>query len=160
MSPRRSDAARRGDGGHRAGGAAAVTVDVKMLAARRKAAVCLYLEEVRRFENCEYGLKEFAHREHLKVAWTYLKLYGYDTALVRMRQGLRRFSAHHGKMGYNETITVFWLRLLAAHLDDNPARVLSRFKKDELFRYFSRDLVMGDAAKREWVEPDLRRMAV
>lgn len=130
-----------------------------MLAVRRQPAKApLYLEEVRRFENCEYGLKEFAHREHLKVAWTYLKLYGYDTALVRMRQGLRRFSAHHGKMGYNETITVFWLRLLAAHLDENPAGVLRRLKKDELFRYFSRELAMSERAKREWVEPDLRTM--
>ncbi|HEU5452591.1 MAG TPA: hypothetical protein VFU76_11425 [Terriglobales bacterium] len=150
---------RRGDGGHRAGKAAADTVGGKMLAVRRQPAKApLYLEEVRRFENCEYGLKEFAHREHLKVAWTYLKLYGYDTALVRMRQGLRRFSAHHGKMGYNETITVFWLRLLAAHLDENPAGVLRRLKKDELFRYFSRELAMSERAKREWVEPDLRTM--
>lgn len=132
-----------------------------MLAVRRKTdKERLYLEEVRRFENCEYGLKEFAHREHLRVAWTYLKLYGYDTALVRMRQGLRRFSAHHGKMGYNETITVFWLRLLASHLDDDAARVLRRYNKEELFRYFSRELVMSDRAKREWVEPDLRALAV
>ena len=41
----------------------------------------LYREEVRRFENCEYALKEFSHREHLKVAWTYLQLFGYQAAL-------------------------------------------------------------------------------
>jgi len=55
----------------------------------------LYLDEVRRFERCEYALEEFRHSEHLKVAWTDLQLYGYEAAVSRMRAGLQRFSAHH-----------------------------------------------------------------
>ena len=115
----------------------------------------LFLEEVRRFENCEYGLEEFHHREHLKVAWTYLQLYGYDSAVARMREGLLRFSAHHGKSGYNETITVFWLKKLQAHREDGLTEVLEKAGKDMLFRHFTRQTVMSDEAKRHWVEPDL-----
>lgn len=155
----RSRTPKRGDVGHGGQRRDAGTVADAMFTARSQAArLRLYLDEVRRFENCDYGLKEFSHQAHLKVGWTYLNLYGYDTALVRMRQGLRRFSAHHGKMGYNETITVFWLRLLASHLEESPEKVFRKLGKDELFRYFSRERVMSAEAKREWVEPDLQAM--
>jgi len=115
----------------------------------------LFLEEVRRFENCEYALEEFHHREHLKVAWTYLQLYEYEAAVAKMREGLLRFSAHHGKSGYNETITIFWLRKLQAHSEDDLTEALEKANKDMLFRHFSRERVMSDEAKQHWIEPDL-----
>jgi hypothetical protein len=115
----------------------------------------LFLEEAQRFERCEYGLQEFGHREHLKVAWTYLQLYGYDAALVRMREGLLRFSAHHNRSGYNETITVFWMRKLQAHQGEDPNDILRSADKEMLFRHFSRERAMSEEAKRQWIEPDL-----
>lgn len=116
---------------------------------------CLFPNEVQRFERCEYGLAEFGHREHLKVAWTYLQLYGYDVALIRMREGLLRFSSHHNKTGYNETITVFWMRKLCQHSRNDPADAFLNAPKDDLFRHFSRERVMSEEAKRHWIEPDL-----
>ena len=116
---------------------------------------CLFPSEVERFERCEYALEEFGHREHLKVAWTYLQLYGYDVALVRMREGLLRFSAHHNKTGYNETITVFWMRKLCLHSRDDHADVFLSASKEDLFRHFSRERVMSEEARRRWIEPDL-----
>ena len=110
----------------------------------------LFLDEVHRFESCEYALEEFNHAEHLKVAWTYLQLYGNEAALARMRTGLLRFSAHHNKRGYNETITIFWMRKLQ--------RCNGAFRyipKEELFTHYSRERVMSDEAKRQWIEPDL-----
>jgi len=115
----------------------------------------LFLEEVRRLEGCEYGLQEFGHQEHLKVAWTYLHLYGYDAALARMREGLLRFSAHYNRSGYNETITVFWMRNLQAHCGEDPIEVLSKADKQLLFRHFSRERAMSEEAKQHWIEPDL-----
>ena len=115
----------------------------------------LFLDEVRRFECCEYGLQEFEHQEHLKLAWTYLQLYGYEAALVRMREGLLRFSAHHNQSGYNETITVFWMRNLQAHCRENPVEVLRKADKQLLFRHFSRERAMSEEAKRKWIEPDV-----
>jgi hypothetical protein len=112
----------------------------------------LFFEEVRRFEDCEYPLQEFTHAEHLKVAWTYLQLYGYDTALARMRTGLQRFSAHHNKTGYNETITVFWMR----KLQQDCSAELRYIPKETLFLHFTREYVMSDEAKRQWMEPDLQ----
>lgn len=112
----------------------------------------LFLEEVCRFENCEYALEEFGHGEHLKVAWTYLQLYGYDLALARMRAGLQRFGAHYNKSGYNETITVFWMRKLQRHFAEN----FCDLPKETLFLYYTRDRVLSDAAKQRWIEPDLQ----
>ncbi len=110
----------------------------------------LFLHEVRRFENCEYALAEFDHGEHLKVAWTYLQLYGYQAALNRMRAALLRFSAHHSKMGYNETITVFWMRKLK-QCNGN----FRSMPKQDLFLHYTRERVLSEEAKRQWIEPDL-----
>jgi hypothetical protein len=118
----------------------------------------LFLDEVRRFEDCEYALEEFGHGEHLKVAWTYLHLYGYEGALARMRAGLLRFSMHHNKTGYNETITVFWMRKLQEHRDDDPGKFLCNADKEMLFRHYTRERVMSDRAKQNWIEPDLLPM--
>lgn len=111
----------------------------------------LYLDEVRRFECCEYALEEFRHSEHLKVAWTYIRLYGYEAAVSRMRAGLQRFSAYHNKSGYNETITVFWMR----KLQQQCAEDLREMPKDTLFLYYMRERVMSEEAKKRWIEPDL-----
>ena len=115
----------------------------------------LFQNEVDRFERCEYSLQEFGHHEHLKVAWTYLQLYGYEIALSKMRDGLLRFSAHHKKMGYNETITVFWMRMLHQHCREDTANVFQNASKEILFLHFSRERVMSEEAKRQWIEPDL-----
>ena len=118
----------------------------------------LFLEEVRRFESCQYALEEFSHREHLRVAWTYLEIYGYEGALAKMRAGLVRFSAHHNKKGYNETITVFWLRKLQQYHGEDPGEIFRNAGKEVLFRHYTRELVMSDQAKQTWVEPDLLPM--
>lgn len=118
----------------------------------------LFLEEVRRFESCEYALEEFNHDEHLKVAWTYLEMYCYEDALAKMRAGLLRFSAHHNKKGYNETITVFWLRRLQQHQGEDPGEFFRDAGKEVLFRHYTRERVMSDQAKETWIEPDLLPM--
>ena len=110
----------------------------------------LFLDEVRRFERCEYALEAFHHGEHLKVAWTYLQLYGYEAALARMREGLLRFSAHHNKKGYNETITVFWMRML-----QKSKGAFHNMAKEQLFLHYTRERVMSEEARRQWIEPDL-----
>jgi hypothetical protein len=92
-----------------------------------------------------------------------------EQALERMRRGLQSFIAHHGKQGYHETITRFWMELLANYLRLCPpaASLLSKVNgalqqfasKEVLFSYYSRDRVMSDAARTAWTEPDLRPIA-
>jgi hypothetical protein len=123
-------------------------------------------EVIRKFERCEYEPAEFTHARHLTVGCWYLCSLSADEAFDRMRDRLRNFSAHHGKQGYRETITRFWIKLLDSAMrqreDDSLLRrvnaVVALYPKEVLFDYYSRDRVMSDIAKREWVEPDLREI--
>ena len=123
-------------------------------------------EIVQKFEACQYAPEEFTHTHHLTVACWYLCTLDRPEALVRMRSGLKRFIAHYGKQGYHETITRFWMELLAAYLEDLPAEMslvskvncaVQRYaSKQILFSYYTRERVMSDAAKQDWIAPDLQ----
>jgi len=123
---------------------------------------------VHKFESCEYGVKDFDHGKHLAVAAWYLGHFSFENALARMRSSLVRFTAHHGVKGYHETITRFWLELVAAHLHTAPAgscltdvvHQLVRVYPDKniLFDYYTREVVMSDEARERWVAPNLKAL--
>jgi hypothetical protein len=118
------------------------------------------------FEGCHFKLEEFMHARHLTVAAWYLIHFDAEEALVRMRISLQRFIVHHGRQGSHETITRFWMELIGNNLQelsenvpltDKVNRVVARFESKEiLFEYYTRERVMSEKAKREWVEPDLQ----
>jgi hypothetical protein len=121
---------------------------------------------VGKFESCQFGVEEFTHARHLTVAAWYLCHLSPNEALVRMKTGLVRFIEHHGKHGYHETITRFWMEIAGRFLANLPGdtattekvnRLLERYdNKDVLFEYYSRERALSEDAKREWVEPDLK----
>lgn len=66
------------------------------------------------FEAASLPEEGFHHREHVRVAWLYLRRLPPAAALARFSDGLRRFAAARGKAGlYHETIT--WAYLLLIH---------------------------------------------
>ncbi len=68
---------------------------------------------VRGFESCRIQPSQFNHRAHLTVALWYLSQGELpQQAAIRMRVSLQRFLNHHNIKGYNETMTLFWMRLL------------------------------------------------
>ena len=121
---------------------------------------------VERFERCDFALPEFTHARHLTVACWYLCTLSREGAMERMRRRLQVFIAHHGKQGYHETITRFWMEILADDLGRCPRDAtlpekinasLQRYSnKDVLYSYYSCDRVMSHEARTGWVEPDLR----
>jgi hypothetical protein len=121
---------------------------------------------VHKFENCEYRPDQFTHAFHLTVAAWYLSQYSPEEALDRMRAALLRFTGHRGVKGYHETITRFWLLITAnflaeaqadSSLTDRVNELVKRFgRKDILFDYYSRELVMSDEARLGWIEPNLQ----
>jgi len=124
---------------------------------------------VRRFESCTYTPEEFFHARHLTVAaWYFLQL-DFDAAAERMSESLRRFIRHHGKMGYHETITAFWLRLVGHHVRkarENASHrdvvtivnaIMSRLAdKNLIYEHYSRELIGSPDAKARCVAPDLK----
>jgi len=121
---------------------------------------------VQKFERCEFGLEEFTHARHLTVAAWYLCHLSPAEAHLRMKTGLVRFVEHHGKQGYHETITRFWMEIVRNFVESMPrdAAIMEKVNdiverydnKDVLFEYYSRERVLSELAKREWVQPDLK----
>ena len=121
---------------------------------------------VRAFESREIHPAEFKHYQHLTVALWYVSVLPDDEASEKMKNGIRRLAASHGKTGYHETITVFWLKLvrdfLANSRRENSIAVLANqliekyADKNFIFDYYSAELLASPEAKGEWVEPDLR----
>jgi phosphoserine phosphatase len=122
-------------------------------------------EVVRRFENCEYAPQEFFHARHLTVAAWYLLHEEKEAAKVRMRQGLKKFIAHHRRMGYHVTITEFWLQQLERELEVGDAasgiaecinQIVARLNdKNRIYESYSRERIESPEAKAAYLPPDL-----
>ncbi len=118
---------------------------------------------VDRFERCLLGKNDFPHRHHLTVASVYLFPGDFDSAMARMRASLQRFAAYHCVSGlYHETLTRFWLLQVNQRLDRGlclssaVAKVITDLNDKNLAKkFYSEEVLTSQAAKEQWVEPDL-----
>jgi hypothetical protein len=110
------------------------------------------------------GSGRFGHREHLMLAWSYLRSTDPETSELWMRSAIRHLAAVHGTPDkYHETLTLAWTRLVAAHLDSCDRPTFAEFMSENPAlldaglpeRHFSPTTLWGARARREWVEPDL-----
>ena len=124
-----------------------------------------------RFENATLSAAEWTHSAHLVTGLWHARTFSEADALNRLREGILRLNAAHGTpntdtRGYHETITRAYLVLLARFAATNPELTVGAMaqallasdlaKRDALFSYYSRDVLMSVAARRDWIEPDLR----
>ena len=120
---------------------------------------------LRAFEDLSFPAEQFHHREHIRVAWLYLKSSDATRAAERMTVGILRFANDHGAtQKYHHTLTLAWMRLVAAALVETPegydftqflAERQELGDKDLLKKYYSSELLQTDGAREGWVEPDL-----
>jgi hypothetical protein len=128
-------------------------------------------ELIEALEACRLSAAEFDHRAHVQVGFGYLERLGYAGALAAMAQSLRRFAAHHGKQGlYHETITAAFLALIHERMAEDlvaqggdftrkldweefAARHPDLFAPDLIGRYYSRDTLRSELARRCFVLP-------
>jgi hypothetical protein len=121
---------------------------------------------LRAFEDLSFPADLFHHREHIRVAWLYLKSSDASRAAERMSEGIRRFANHQGAtQKYHHTLTLAWMRLVAAALVETPegykfdqflAAHPDLADKNVLAKYYSNELMQTNAARESWVEPDLQ----
>ena len=121
---------------------------------------------LRAFEDLSFPAELFHHREHVRVTWLYLKATDATRAAERMATGILRFANHHGAtQKYHHTLTMAWVRLVAAALVETPEGYsFEQFlganpelsDKNLLARYYSKELLQAAAAREGWVEPDLQ----
>jgi hypothetical protein len=118
------------------------------------------------FEAASLPEGAFGHREHVRVAWLYLRELPPTAALGRFSAGLKCFAAAKGKPGlYHETITWAYLLLIrermargrtgqtwAEFASENPD--LLTWKPSILDAYYREKTLRSDLARRVFVLPD------
>ena len=128
------------------------------------------LDLVRSFEEATISRDDWKHAEHLIVALYYVSHFDVETATNKMRKGILNLLANGfnvdltKEMPYHETITVFWIRTVAAfnassngkRISDKINEMVALFDKDYLLRFYRRDFLFSDKARAEFVEPDLQ----
>jgi hypothetical protein len=119
-----------------------------------------------RFVDTTLPASEFHHQQHVQVAWLFVRKYGMPGALGEFSTAIRRFADAKGATGlYHETITWAFLLLIAERQARNPATTWKAFeaantdllvwKPSILGRYYSKELLASDLAKRTFLMPDL-----
>ena len=120
----------------------------------------------RRFESCELQGDDLHHRAHVALSvWYFLRLPEAE-AIERIHDGLQRFVRHHQITVYNETITLFWVKLARSFvLSADASRAALELVNDSMealgdsriiFDYYSHERLGSDEARLSWVEPDLK----
>jgi hypothetical protein len=121
------------------------------------------------FESKTLPLEEWHHKQHIKVAYLYLRKFPFDKAMERMREGVKAFNAAKGTpevldRGYHETMTQAWLRLVYFTLCEYGAAESAeafyerspQLTEKKILRFFyTKELFMSWQAKKEFVEPDI-----
>jgi hypothetical protein len=123
---------------------------------------------VQMFETGVAPPEGFHHRQHVQAAWHYLRHHPLPDALQRFSTALRRFAEAQGKPGlYHETITVAYVLLINERLDgagreldwttfaDLNADLICR-QPPVLDRYYEKETLASDRARRTFVFPDRR----
>jgi hypothetical protein len=74
-----------------------------------------------RFEDGSLPAAELGHREHVRLAWIYLRGAAFEEAALRFCTNLRRFAASHGKADrYHATMTWAYLALVNERMHAGP----------------------------------------
>ena len=129
---------------------------------------------LRKFEDCSYPNEEWHHRQHVKVAYLYLRTLPLDAAIAKMREAIKRFNAAHKvpesiDRGYHETLTQAWMRLVHFVLCQyGPAATADEFFElhPELWQmkvlrlFYSKPRLMSAEAKATFVPPDITPLPI
>src|SRR5579864_7282651 len=102
-------------------------------------------------------LEPFHHRDHLRVTFLYLRQFGERETQARLGPAiLRHAAARNGAEKYHQTITLAWIRLVAAasagaqDFDAMLAAHPELLNKNLLERYFSPAVLASPEARTAW----------
>jgi len=125
---------------------------------------------LRGFENGTLAKSEWTHGAHVATAASYLFNSNFETVLPLMRARISSFNVSVGgantpTSGYHETLTHFWLLIVAESLRQHPPasalaaarHAVAVFGEARTLHtlYYSGDVVKDTAARQQWRAPDL-----
>jgi hypothetical protein len=119
---------------------------------------------VRAFESRTIDPAQFRHREHLYVAWCYLRALPLEEALARYVRYLRELATALGVPGkFHATITWGYVVLLHAAIERAPDVTfdellalnpsLADHRSGALYAFYNREELASDEARRRFVLP-------
>jgi hypothetical protein len=123
-------------------------------------------ELIERFESCTLSGADFHHRDHVKVAWLYLRSNSVVQTLSRFSEGLQRFATAQGKPNlYHETITWAYVFLIHERMqrqgrEQGWAEFVDRnadlfdWKDNILKSYYEDQTLSSESARRMFILPD------
>ena len=146
-------------------------------------------EFLTKFEQRTLNRGQWTHAAHVRMAWLYVARSGtYRAARGKVRAGIKKLNqtflaqmaapcgatpppepvaepaAEPKSVGFHETITTAFVRLVAARARPGEKFVAFRKRNPDLFdrkltaltAHYSRGLLFSDGAKAKFVEPDLQ----
>ncbi len=118
------------------------------------------------FEQCSLSVECWTHTAHVRMAWLQMeRASSFDEALQRIRKGIISFNASVNGVGYHETITVAFARLIHHRRQSDVERKnwqdfliqhsdLVCKESQILHVYYSPEVLFTDEARAKFVEPD------
>jgi hypothetical protein len=122
-------------------------------------------ELLRRFQDTSLPTSMFDHRQHVRVAWLFVRTHGMPDALAAFSAALRRFAVAKGAHNLFH-VTVTWAYLLLINERDQQCSTadwetfaarnadLFTWKPSILDEYYSSDLLWSERARHTFVMPD------
>lgn len=125
---------------------------------------------VKAFEERTLLNSEWTHAAHLIVGLYYCFHHPFGVAKNLMCDGIYWLNDSHGTQntessGYHETITVFWLEMIAKFLKENQSEkslavlannLITEFSDSKLpLKFYSKELLFSPEARAHYVAPDL-----
>jgi hypothetical protein len=117
-------------------------------------------------EQLHVANSDFHHRDHIRLAWAYLRNADSPVAEQNISHCIRRFAVHNNAPHkYHHTITLLWMRIVSAAMRLTPAiHTFEEFAAAHPFlfdprlpwTFYSGASLSSDTARTAWVDPDLR----
>lgn len=124
------------------------------------------------FENRTLPFEQWTHKAHLRMAWNYIKDYGPENAIRKIKGGIQKYNEKNKdkiSRGYNDTVTTFYTIMVSEAMSKDPAienfneflaKNLYLQDRNLLWRYYSKELINSPEAAEKFVEPDLEEFRV
>ncbi len=117
------------------------------------------------FEQCSLGGKCWTHAAHVRIGWIILETSNnFDEALTRLRSGIMKFNSTQNSIGYHETITVAFARIIASRRNAGGTwKIFSEvhtdlFQKNCLEEFYSAESLKSNEARKNFIEPDRAKL--
>lgn len=124
-------------------------------------------EFLRRFESADWPLADWHHRQHIKIAYLYLRRYPFAQAQAHIRKIIKAYNAAKNLTdsllgGYHDTMTQAWMHLVYFALcEGGPAESADAFYElhpelwgKKILRFFYSEIFITPEAKANFIPPD------